>query len=45
VSHAPASVLALAEPILDGAYKTLGISAFGDARDAANKPYRERGIV
>ena len=45
MSHAPASGLALAEPILDGAYKTLGISAFGDGRDAANRPYRERWII
>ncbi len=45
IMHAPASGLALAELILDGAYETLDISAFGYGRIAANRPYREQGIV
>ncbi len=45
IMHAPASGLALAELILDGGYRTLDISAFGYGRIAANRPYREQGIV
>ena len=45
IMHAPASGRALAELILEGVYRTLDISAFGYARIAANRPYREQGIV
>ncbi len=45
IMHSPATGLALSELILDGNYSTLDITAFGYARVAANKPYRESGIV
>jgi FAD-dependent oxidoreductase domain-containing protein 1 len=45
IMHAPASALALTELMLDGAYSTLDISAFGYNRVAAGEPYRERGII
>ncbi len=45
IMHAPASALALTELMLDGAYSTLDISAFGYGRIAAGEPYRERGII
>ena len=45
IMHAPASGRALAELILDGAFQTLDLSAFGYGRVPAEKPYRERGIV
>ncbi|MDH3741210.1 MAG: FAD-binding oxidoreductase, partial [Hyphomicrobiales bacterium] len=45
IMHAPASGLALSELILDGAYKTLDLSAFGYRRVPAGRPYREQGIV
>ena len=45
IMHAPATGLALSELILDGGYETLDLSAFGYARVAADRPYREQGIV
>ena len=45
IMHAPASGLALAELILDGAYRTIDISAFGYGRVPAEEPYRESGII
>ncbi len=45
IMHAPASGRALAELILDGAFNSLDLSAFGYHRIVSNTPYRERGIV
>ena len=45
IMHAPASGRALAELILEDGYQTLGLSAFGYGRVAAERPYREQGIV
>ena len=45
IMHAPASALALTELMLEGAYSTLDIAAFGYDRIAAGEPYREQGII
>jgi glycine/D-amino acid oxidase-like deaminating enzyme len=45
IMHAPATGLALAELILDGAYGTMDLARFGTSRVLAGEPYREQGIV
>jgi FAD-dependent oxidoreductase domain-containing protein 1 len=43
--HAPGCGRALAELILDGAYRTIDLSPFGWQRVPDGKPYAERGII
>jgi FAD-dependent oxidoreductase domain-containing protein 1 len=43
--HAPGCGRALAELILDGAYRTIDLTPFGWQRVPDGKPYRERGII
>ena len=45
IMHAPATGLAVAEMILDGAYSTMDLTRFGTSRILAEEPYREQGIV
>ena len=45
IMHAPASGRAIAELILEGAYRSLDLGAFGYRRIANGRPYGERGIV
>lgn len=43
--HAPGCGRAMAELILDGAYRTIDLTRLGWSRVPDGKPYRERGII
>jgi len=45
IMHAPATGLALSELILNGAYKTMDLSAFAYDRILLDRPYNEVGII